>query len=168
MAQAHVEDRLGLALGQGERAHQLGLGLVLLADDADHLVQVEIGDPVGGEHLDALLDLRQPVARAPDQHDHAVLEEGAQHLGEAHHPRHALGVEHVQVQRQPHLQLGLAEQLLHQQLGRYGACARHQDHAHLLGGLVADIGQQRQFLDGEQLGDPFDQATTWAPDRGSR
>src|SRR5690606_13222665 len=41
IAQAHVEDRLGLALGQLERAHQLGLGFVLLADDADHLVEVE-------------------------------------------------------------------------------------------------------------------------------
>ena len=56
-AQPHVEDRLGLHVGELEALHQDGLRLVLVADDADHLVEVEIGDQVAVEHL-------QPLARS--------------------------------------------------------------------------------------------------------
>ena len=40
-AQPHVEDGFGLVLGEAERLHQLGLGLVLGADDLDDLVEVQ-------------------------------------------------------------------------------------------------------------------------------
>ena len=43
-AQAHVEDRLGLAVRQREFGHQHRLGLILGADDRDHPVEVEEGD----------------------------------------------------------------------------------------------------------------------------
>jgi hypothetical protein len=43
-AQPHVEDGFGLRVGEREAGHQHRLRLVLLADDADHLVEVEIGD----------------------------------------------------------------------------------------------------------------------------
>ena len=56
-AQTHVEDRLGLHVGQLEGLHQDGLRLVLGADDADDLVEVEIGDEVAVEHLKAVADL---------------------------------------------------------------------------------------------------------------
>ena len=36
-AQPHVEDRFGLQVGERETLHQGRLGLILLADDADHL-----------------------------------------------------------------------------------------------------------------------------------
>ena len=158
IAQAHVEDRLGLPLRQLERAHQLGLGLVLLANDADHLVEVQVGDAEGRQHLEPILDPGETVAAAADQHVHAVREERLQHLDEAHHPRRALGVEHVEIERQAGLELGLAEQLLHQQLGRHGARPRQQHEPHLLGRFVAHVRQQRQPAGREQLGDPLDQA----------
>ena len=50
-----------------KRAHQLGLRLVLLADDADHLVEVEVGDEVAVEDLEPPLDRGEPVPRAADQ-----------------------------------------------------------------------------------------------------
>ena len=50
------------------------------------------------------------------------------------------------------------EQLLHQQLGRHGAAARHQHQPHGLGRLVAQVAQQRQLLEVQQLGHPLDQA----------
>src|SRR6185437_2101393 len=43
-AQAHVEDGLGLGLAEIPARHQLGPGLVALADDADDLVEIEIDD----------------------------------------------------------------------------------------------------------------------------
>ena len=42
--------------------HHHRLRLVLLADDADHLVEVEIGDQVAAEDFQPLLDLAEPVA----------------------------------------------------------------------------------------------------------
>ena len=44
VAQPHVEDGVGLHVGELERLHQDGLRLVLVADDLDDLVEVEIGD----------------------------------------------------------------------------------------------------------------------------
>ncbi len=55
--QAQVEDGLGLHVGELEAGDQLGLRLVLEADDADDLVEVEVGDQVAVEHLEAVLDL---------------------------------------------------------------------------------------------------------------
>src|SRR3546814_2356915 len=43
------------------------LGVVLLANDPDHLIEVEIGDQIAAEHLQALLDLAKPEIGAPDQ-----------------------------------------------------------------------------------------------------
>src|SRR4051794_35747078 len=43
VAQAEIQDRLRLTVGQLEAPHQGRLRLVLLADDADHLVEVEEG-----------------------------------------------------------------------------------------------------------------------------
>src|SRR3546814_19630393 len=40
-AQAHVENRLSLDVAQLPALHHLRLRIVLLADDADHLVEVE-------------------------------------------------------------------------------------------------------------------------------
>ncbi len=61
IAQAHVEDGFGLAVVELEGRHQLGLGLVLLADDADHLIEIEIRDAVGFEDFEAILDLAETV-----------------------------------------------------------------------------------------------------------
>jgi hypothetical protein len=41
--------------------HQHRLGLVLAADDADHLVDVQVGDQQAVEHVQPRLDLVQPV-----------------------------------------------------------------------------------------------------------
>ena len=78
-AQAQVEDGFGLDVGQRPPRHHHLLGLVLLADDADHLIDVEIGDQVAREDFQPPLDLGQPVLRTADQHFLAVLEPLLQH-----------------------------------------------------------------------------------------
>ena len=158
VAQAEIEDRLGLPVGQLEPRHQRRLRLVLLADDPDHLVEVEEGLEIAFEDLEPVHDLGEAMARAADQHLHAVGEEGLQRLGQAHHPRHAGGIENIQVERQPDLELALAEQLLHQQLGRHRAAARHQHEPDRLRRFVAQVGQQRQLLLRQQFGQALDQA----------
>ena len=73
LAQPDLEDVLGLDVGQLEALHQLGLGLVRLADDLDHLVDVQEDDVAAFEDVDAPLDLREPEFRAPRDRRDAEL-----------------------------------------------------------------------------------------------
>ena len=67
-AEPHVEDGLGLDLGELEGAHQRRLRLLLLADDFDYLVEVEIDDQIAFEHFEAMIDLGEAMLGAADQH----------------------------------------------------------------------------------------------------
>ena len=78
--QTQIEDRVGLHLRELEFAHQLGLRIILEADDPDHLVEVEVGDQVAVEHFQPVLDLFQPEPRAANEHLDAVLEPLLQHI----------------------------------------------------------------------------------------
>ncbi len=42
MAQTQFKDRFSLTLGQAKGAHQGRLGLILFADDADHLINIQV------------------------------------------------------------------------------------------------------------------------------
>jgi hypothetical protein len=155
--QAQVQDGVGLHLSQLEALDQLGLGVVLEADDADHLVEVEVGDQVAVQHLQAVLDLLQAELRAPHQDDLAVLQPLLQHVAQRQHARNLAAGQHVHVEREAHLQLGQLEEALHQQRRIDGAALRLQDQAHGLGRFVAHVAQQRQALLAHQLGDALDQ-----------
>jgi hypothetical protein len=67
LPQADVEDVVGLALGELELRHELGLGLVALADELDHRLDVEEDEEPSLEDVDAVGDLveaePQPAAR---------------------------------------------------------------------------------------------------------
>ena len=61
LAQPGFEDVVGLLLAEPEARHQHGLGLVLGAHDADHLIEVEVGDAQAFEQVQAALDLGQAM-----------------------------------------------------------------------------------------------------------
>ena len=154
----HIEDGLGLNLGELESAHQRGLWLVLLADDFDDLVDVEIDNEIAVEHLEPVVDLGQAEFGAADENDLAVVEPFAQHLAQAQHVRHLAAAQHVHVERHARLELGQLEHLLHEKDRIDGAALRLEHEPHLLGRLVADVGKQRQLLLQEQLGNAGDEA----------
>jgi hypothetical protein len=158
IAQAHVEDGVGLHVRELELLHQDRLGLVLAPDDLDHLVEVEIGDQIAAQHLQAMLDLRQPVFRAAHQHVAAVVEPFAQSFGEAEHPRDAALHQHVHVERDAAFKLGELEQRLHQQFGVDRAGARLDHQPQVLGRFIAHVGDERQLLLVDQVGQPLHQA----------
>ena len=157
-AQAGVEDGVGLDFGELEAGHQGGLRLVLLADDADHLVEVEIDDEQAAQDLQAAVDLAEAVAGAALQHHAAVVDPFPQRLGEA---------DHTSARRPPTrtfmlsgmraLQLGQPEQRFHQHGRIDRARARLQHDADVLGRFVAHVGEQRQLLLLQQLGHLLDQ-----------
>ena len=64
-AQAHVEDSVRLHLVYPERIHERALRLVLLAHDADHFVEIEVGNEVAAQHVEAVGDRRKPMGGAP-------------------------------------------------------------------------------------------------------
>jgi hypothetical protein len=105
IAQAHVEDGVGLNFGELERLHQDGLGLVLAADDLDDLVEVEVGDQETAEHFQPVLDRRQPVLGSAHQHLAPMIEPFAQHFGQAQHFGDAAFDQHVHVERNAIFQL---------------------------------------------------------------
>jgi hypothetical protein len=100
LAQAGVEDGVGLDLRQAEAGDQDGLGLVLLADDADDLVEVEEDDQQAVQDVQPLLDGLASRPGAAGQHLAAVVQEGHADLLQAHDARRAGGVQHVHVDRE--------------------------------------------------------------------
>ena len=102
-AQARVEDVDDLRLGQREADFERLLRLLVLANDADDLVEIEKDDDHAGEKLEPLVDRRQPMARATHEHRAAVVEPLLQRFAERNDPgRHAVD-EHVHVDRDPRL-----------------------------------------------------------------
>ena len=71
--QAQVEDSFGLDVRKLELGHQLGLGLILAADNADDFIDIEIGDQIAIKHFEPVLDLFQAILRAAHKHFDAVL-----------------------------------------------------------------------------------------------
>ena len=155
--QAHVEDRVGLHVVDPERGHERGLGLVLLAHDSDHLVEVEVGDEVAAEHVEPVSDRRQAMGSAPQQNLAPVIEKRLEHLLQRHHAGQTRRIQHVHVEPDAGLQLGLAEQHLHQELGFDRAALGLQHDAHVLGRFVAHVGEQGELAGLEQLGDALNQ-----------
>ena len=150
-AQAHVEDRFGLAVGQREFRHHHWLGLVLGADDLDHPVEVEVGDQEAVEQLEPVVDLADPHLAAADQHLDLEREPCGQRLLEAHHPWRPGCVEHVEVEREADLEIGQPVTGF-RAAGRDRPCGpRLEDQPHLLVALVLHVGEDRQLLVGDQL-----------------
>ncbi len=140
--QARVEDVVGLNLGQFEPGLQLLLWLVLLADDADHLVEIEVGDDHAGQHFEPMLDGGATVARLADQHRAAMVDPLLQRFGQADDPRHHAVDQHVHVERDARLEFAHAEQAFHHHGRRDGSRARLDDDAHLLGRFVPQVSRQ--------------------------
>ena len=161
-AQAHVQDRLGLNLGQAHAAapilgQQARLGFVMGADDLDHAVEVQIGDDIAFQHLQPGGDLAQTETRTTQQHVAAVPQKRLQNLLERADLGHPPVDQHVHVHAKANLQVRDPEQRRHQLRRIDSARLRFQHDADILGGFVAHIAQDRDLLGLDQLGQTLDQ-----------
>ena len=141
-----------------KRLHQFGLGLILGADDLDHLVEIEIDGQIAFQHFQPRRDLLQPVAcerRSSTSRRWStkacsacfrLITRGTRPL-----------VEHIHVERDAGFQIALAEQLLHQQVGIDRAAFGREHDADIFGAFVVDVVEQRQLLLLQQFGDALDQ-----------
>jgi hypothetical protein len=83
LAQPDLEDVLGLAVAEPEALDQRRLGLVGVADDADHLVDVQQHQLPAFEHVDAVQHLVQAVRVRRCHRGLAELDPLDQHLAQA-------------------------------------------------------------------------------------
>ncbi len=87
------------------------------------------------------------MLRAAHQHVAAMVQPFAQGFGEAEHLRDAALDQHVHVERNAALQLGELEQAIPSAASASTVRGARLDHeAHVLGRLVAHVGDQRQLL----------------------
>ena len=156
-AQPHVEDRVGLKLGEVEGRHQLGLRIVGLPDDADDLVDVEERDQQAVEDLEPPHDRGEAMVGAALDDLASMVEPVAQRVLQAEHDRRLAAHQHVHVERDAGLELGELEDRLHHNDRVDLPRPRLQHEADLVGRLVADVDDQRQFAVVDELGDALDQ-----------
>src|SRR5262249_34701896 len=135
-----------------EGLHEDGLGLVLAADDLDHLIKIEISDEISAEHFQAMFDCCQPMAGAPQQYLAPVVQPFAQGFGKAEHLRDAALHQYIHVEWNATLELGEFEKRFHHQFGVNGPRARLDDQADILSRFIAYVRDQRQLLLVDQLG----------------
>ena len=140
-SELHVEDGLGLDLGEVEPGHQgvAGrVGVLGLADDADHEVELLDGLAQAGQDVGALLGAGQVVARAAGDDLAPELDEGLEHLLEVHHLRPAVDEgQHDDAERRLHL--GVLVELVQDDLGDLPPPQLHDDPDTFAVGLVADL-----------------------------
>ena len=155
VAQLELEHRLGLGVGQAEALHQGRLGLVLGANNVNDLVDIQEGNQVAFEDMNALEDTRQAMFQPPA---HGLGAEGQplpQDAVQAFHPRPAVDADHIQVYPVGALQIGAGEQVAHQGLAINAVGARHDDQAGgiFVVGLVPQVRHHGQLPGLHLLGD---------------
>ena len=158
--QAHVEDRLGLDVGEGETGHQTFLGFGGIGaglDDLDDLVEILQGDLEPFEDVGAGLGLFQLEDAAPGDDLLAVIDEPVENLAQGQDPRLA-GDDGEHDDAEGGLHLGHLVELVEDDLGD-GVLLQLDDDAHAVAvRFVAQIGDPLDLLVLDQIGDLFDQA----------
>ena len=97
------------------------------------------------------------MAGAAHQHLQPMLQERRQRLAQPHHPRRVAGIEDVEVEGYPHLQIGQPVKRLHER-GRVHRTAPGFEHdPHLFRRLVANVRQHGRFPRLDERRDLLDQ-----------
>ena len=155
--QPHVEDGFRLPVGEAELFDHHRLGLILVADDLDHPVEVEKGGDIAFDQFQPPRDLVEPVLAAPLQDVDLAADPVGQQFLQPHHHRRAAGVEHVEIEPEPRFHIGQLVEAFLEQVGIDIAAARDQHDADLLVAFIAHILEDRQLAIADRGGDLLDQ-----------
>src|SRR5205807_167938 len=82
-----------------------------VADDPDHLVEIDIDDDLAVQDLHAAGNRCEAVTALALQHHPEVVEKGLQRLLQVHHPWDAERVEHIEIERHADFEVGQPEEL---------------------------------------------------------
>ena len=122
------------------------LGFIGLADDGNHLVNIEQHQRPALQNMDALQHLVQPVLRAPLDGGLAKGNPLGEHLAQRLLRRASVQTNHGQVDRAGGLQAGVRQQRVDEFLlaDAAGLGLAHQSHGGVFAGLVTHVVQHRQ------------------------
>ncbi len=132
--------------------------MFLLADDTDHLIEVEEDDAQAFQQVQTLLDAGDPPLRAAVQHHATMIQEGLQAGLQPHDARRVGRVQHVHIDREADFQIRQLEQAFHQHFRLDGAVLGLKDQTYVFSRFIANIAQQRGLLVLYQVRQAFDQA----------
>jgi hypothetical protein len=110
LAQANLEDVIGLTLGEFECLHQRRLGLVGLANDLDDFVNVQQYRLATFEDMDAVIHLAQAVLGAAGDGVEAKADPLAQNIAQRFLSRLTIGADHHQIDADTVFQRRMGEQ----------------------------------------------------------
>ena len=157
LTQAHVDDSLGLRVGESETFGKLlfgSIGRLGMADNADYLVDIVAGDDQTFENMSLFLCFAQFVFCAPDHHVVAVVDECFYKILEIEQTRTSVDKSHV-VDRECRLHCCHLVELVEHHIG-VGVLTELDDDAHaLVVALVVDVGDAFDFFLVDKIGDIF-------------
>src|SRR6185312_329962 len=111
VTQPGVEDLLGLLVRELEALHQHRLRLILAADDADHLVEIEVDDEQAIQDVQPPADPLQPVLQASGDGGNSEIEPLRQDGLEPHDARASIEADDVEVDAIVALEIRRGEQV---------------------------------------------------------
>ena len=144
-------------IAEAEFRNQLRLRIVLAANDANDLVDIEVCDQIAVENFETMLDLLEPVRRTADKNLDPMLQPLPKHVAQIEHIGNLSRRQHVHVEADADLKFGRTEEAFHQQHGIDRTALGLQDEADFLRAFVAHVSKQRQLLLAHQLGDFLDE-----------
>ena len=164
LREAQVEDRRRLDLAEAELRHQVaarGLAVLRRADQRDHRVEVVERDQQALEDVRAGLLEPELVLGAADDDLALVADVGVEDLAQRERARHAVDErDGVDAERRLHVRV-LVELVQHDLRDRVALELDHEPHAVAVG-LVAQVGDVRDLLVVDEVGDLLDQAAVAA------
>ena len=116
MTELGFQNRLGLGVGELKAGDQRQLGFLLGAQDADHLVQIKIGDQQPVQNMQALFDLVAAVLQPPPHGDEAILEPLVQNAPKILDSWPTVQADHIEIDPVAFLQIRGGKQMIQQQV----------------------------------------------------
>ena len=146
LAQSNFQNVLGLPVAELEALDQRGLGLVGLADDGNHFIDIEQHQVPPLQDVNAVQHLVEPMLRTLFNRRLAKRKPLRQHLPQGFLRRLAVQPHHGQVDRRRTLQAGVGQQGVDEFLlaDLAGLGLKHQAHGGVFAGLIAHHVKHRQ------------------------
>ncbi len=142
-------------LAEPEARHQHRLGFVLGADNADHLIEVEVGDAQTFQQVQAAFDLGEAVIETARHRIDTETQPFGEDALEILYLRPAIQADHVEIDAETLFQIRGGEQVLHHLVRIDAVRARHDHQADrvFVIGFIAQVFNHRQLLRTHLRGD---------------
>ena len=146
LAQANVQNVIGLPFTQVKTGDQRGFRFITLADDGNHFVDVQQHQLAAFENVNAVQHLGQPMAGAPLNRMLAKADPFSEHLAQAFLYRLAIESDHRQVDGRGGFKAGVRQQRGDELLlfNTAGFGLAHQAHGCVFAGFIPNRIQHRQ------------------------